>query len=221
LATIVQLVCAGILVGAWAWGRAFWRWRYRSSPAGPTPASEHGERHLAVVPTSPRDEDTRPPDISGRHALIERLAAAEGAAVYNAEGKQLGLFSEVVGAGSEVAIRHDGAFVWRRRVLPVATVEAVLPEHGARGAVVLNIADKRLEHAADTPTSASDEEPAEHYLLFVPTAEGYELVEREGSAPAILDDVSMAGDEDAFCVIKVARSPLPGDGRLCAYLEPR
>jgi hypothetical protein len=215
LATIVQLICAGILVGAWVWGGAFWRWRYRSSPADPTRAPEHPQRHLTVVATSPQDEDTQRPDVSGESALLDRLAAAEGAAVYNAQGKGLGLFSEVVESGSDVAIRHDGAYVWRRRVLPVATVAAVLPEHGARGAVVLNIA------ASDDAPSASDEDSEEHYLLFVPTPEGYQLVERDGDAPAVLDDVSMPGDENAFCVIKVACSPLPGDSRVCAYLERR
>jgi len=220
LATIVQLVCALILVGAWVWGGAFWRWRYRSSPAESTRAPEDGQRHLTVVAPSPPDEDTRRPDVSERRELLDRLAAAEGAAVYNAEGKRLGLFSEVVESGSEVAIRHDGAYMWRRRVLPVATVEAVLPEHGARGAVVLNIAD-RARVSEEEPSSSAGEESVEHYLLFVPTPEGYELVEREGGAPAILDDVSMPGNEDSFCVIKVARSPLPGDDRVCAYLEQR
>jgi hypothetical protein len=154
--------------------------------------------------------------VSGRGALLERLAAREGAAVYDAQGKQLGLFTEVVGTGSEVAIRHDGAFVWRRRVLPVATVEAVLPEHGTRGAVILNIADRRDLASPDNEDAAVD-----HYLLFVPTADGYQLVEQEGNAPALLDDVSLPGDEHSFCVIKVARSPLPDDDRVCAYLEQR
>jgi hypothetical protein len=198
LATIVQLVCAAILVGAWVWGRAFWRWRYRSSPAAP-------ERHLTAVPTPA--EDTRSPDLSGRGSLLERLAAAEGATVYNSQGKQLGQFSEVVASGGEAAIRQQ-------RVLPVATVEAVLPEHGPRGAVVLNIADK-------TDARETDDESVEHYLLFVPTPEGYQLLEREGGMPAILDEVSMPGEENVFCVIKVSRSPLPGDERPCAYLERR
>ena len=42
-------------------------------------------------------------------------------------------------AVKESRIRHDGVFLWRRRVLPLATVAAVLPE---RGAVVLNV-DRR------------------------------------------------------------------------------
>jgi hypothetical protein len=60
----------------------------------------------------------------------------------------------------------------------------------------------------------------ERYLLFIPTPHGYHLVEQSGSAPAVFADVSLPSDESAFFVIKVGRSPLPGDGRLCAYLEP-
>jgi hypothetical protein len=83
----------------------------------------------------------------GRRGLQERLAAAEGAGLYDARGKRLGLFIEPVGDGSEVAIRRDGTFVWRRRVLPAAMVAAFQPEHGARGAVVLNVDDRTLKHS--------------------------------------------------------------------------
>jgi hypothetical protein len=56
------------------------------------------------------------------------------------------------------------------------------------------------------------------YLVFVWKASGYELAEREGELPAAgseLDD----GD-GRFFVSKVAASPLPGDERPCAYLQP-
>jgi hypothetical protein len=281
MATIVSLVCVGILVAAWAWGDVFWRWKYRSSPPDPAHVPEQGQRHLALVATSAPDRalgsfekpgasrDTHPP--GGRRALLEQLAAVEGAAVYDARGKRRGMFLGIVGDGSEVAIRHDGVFVWRRRVLPAAMVAAVRPDHGARGAVVLDTDDKRLAHStaqtrreldhangAQAPAedhvrsadeervfeeeltsrlapyvaardsnddhvipSASNDESVERYLLFLPTPHGYHLVEQDGGAPAVLDDVSLPGDESAFFVIKVGRSPLAGDGRPCAYLEPR
>lgn len=190
---------------------------------------------------------------SGRR--LERLASTEGADLFDAEGKRIGMFIELVGGGREIAIRHEGAFVWHRRVLPCAAVAAVLPEHGPRGAVVLNVAEKTVDRAGDTraeresdrpsadrlpeeevarrlapyvsardsheevePPPASRESQARH-LLFVPTPHGYRLVEREGEPPAAFAEVSLADFEDAFRVIKVARSPLPADGRLCAYLE--
>lgn len=58
----------------------------------------------------------------------------------------------------------------------------------------------------------------ERYLLFVSKPSGYELAEREGKPPAPGSEVE---DGDArFFVSKIAPSPLPGDERPCAYLQP-
>ncbi len=56
------------------------------------------------------------------------------------------------------------------------------------------------------------------HLLFVSKPSGYELVEREGEAPAPGTEVE-AGDL-RFTVAKIGTSPLPGDSRPCAYLQP-
>jgi hypothetical protein len=55
------------------------------------------------------------------------------------------------------------------------------------------------------------------YLLFVSKPSGYELHERDGEPPSVGEEV----EEDAvrMTVTKVAPSPLPGDGRRCAYLQ--
>jgi hypothetical protein len=55
------------------------------------------------------------------------------------------------------------------------------------------------------------------HLLFVWTATGYELREREGEPPAVGSEV----DDDGVrgLVSKIAPSPLPGDTRPCAYLQ--
>ncbi len=56
------------------------------------------------------------------------------------------------------------------------------------------------------------------YLLFVWKPSGYELREREGDPPTVGEEVE---EEDVrFTVSKVAPSPLPGDERRCAYLQP-
>ena len=180
-------------------------------------------------------------------ALLERLTSAEGADVYDAGGRRLGTFIEVVGDGGEVVIRHDGAFVWRRRTLPVSAVATVLPEHGVRGAVILNVDRTRLDDAtavggvtdnddsggehrrfeeelgarlAPYVTGRRNDEraPSERHLLFVSSPKGYSLVERDGPPPAALDYLSLPGHEGVFRVIKLAPSPLPGDRRMCAYL---
>jgi hypothetical protein len=56
------------------------------------------------------------------------------------------------------------------------------------------------------------------YLLFISKPTGYELREREGELPAVGEEVEEG--EDRLRVSKLAPSPLPGDQRRCAYLQP-
>jgi len=55
------------------------------------------------------------------------------------------------------------------------------------------------------------------YLVFVVKPTGYELHEREGDPPQVGERVEY-GDR-SYWVSKVSTSPLPGDGRRCAYLQ--
>jgi hypothetical protein len=57
-----------------------------------------------------------------------------------------------VGAGAEFAIRHDGIFLWRRRVLPITMVAKVLPEQRA---VVLKVDQRALERTNGGSTSVA------------------------------------------------------------------
>jgi hypothetical protein len=58
------------------------------------------------------------------------------------------------------------------------------------------------------------------HLLFVPSPAGYELLESAGPPPAVGSPVELPDrDGVGFAVVKLARSPLPDDARLCAYLE--
>lgn len=56
------------------------------------------------------------------------------------------------------------------------------------------------------------------HLLFVWSPSGYRLLERDGDAPRVGDEVELDGDERQR-VTRLGPSPLPGDGRLCAYLQ--
>jgi hypothetical protein len=56
------------------------------------------------------------------------------------------------------------------------------------------------------------------YLEFVWTPNGYEFRERDGEPPTVGAEVGEGSDR--FVVTKVAASPLPGDSRRCAYLQP-
>jgi len=57
------------------------------------------------------------------------------------------------------------------------------------------------------------------YLLFVSQPTGYELRERDGDPPSIGDMVEEEED-GRMRVSKIGPSPLPGDSRRCAYLQP-
>ena len=56
------------------------------------------------------------------------------------------------------------------------------------------------------------------HLLFVWKTSGYELAERKGETPAVGAEVEEG--EKRFVVTRVGPSPLPGDKRSCAYLQP-
>jgi hypothetical protein len=58
----------------------------------------------------------------------------------------------------------------------------------------------------------------ERYLLFVSKPTGYELREGDGEIPAVGSVVEL--DEGRMQVNRVSPSPLPGDERPCAYLQP-
>lgn len=79
------------------------------------------------------------------------------------------------------------------------------------------------EGAADQTTRDSGRGKggnAAGHLLFVSTPRGYTLVELAGTPPPVGRRVEVPGQEGAFLVNKLGPSPLPGDRRTCAYLEP-
>jgi hypothetical protein len=55
------------------------------------------------------------------------------------------------------------------------------------------------------------------HLLFIWKPSGYELREADGDVPAVGATVEI--DDRQERVSKVGPSPLPGDPRLCAYLQ--
>ena len=76
------------------------------------------------------------------------------------------------------------------------------------------------------PLPAPDPEPAPERverveeaaaLLFLASPSGYRLVERAGAAAARGDRVELAGG--TYRVVRLGPSPLPADGRRCAFLE--
>ena len=70
--------------------------------------------------------------------------------------------------------------------------------------------------AEQEPAQTEPTADAEGHILFVPTDDGYELVEQFGPAPGV-DEVVEVGDQ-SWVVMKLGRSPLPFDDRDCAFL---
>ena len=76
---------------------------------------------------------------------------------------------------------------------------------------------RRLEEVASRPPADEPHEAeADACVLFVPTAEGYRLVPLDVGPPRVGDRVELEGE--AFDVLRVGPSPLPGDDRPCAFL---
>jgi hypothetical protein len=74
--------------------------------------------------------------------------------------------------------------------------------------------------AAAAPATEPEPErtaPAAGWVAFVGTAQGYRLVDVSGLTPRLGEPIELEGA--TFRVLKVGRSPLPGDARRCAYLE--
>ena len=81
---------------------------------------------------------------------------------------------------------------------------------------------ERLEQAVDLegvePAASVPEPAAGDYLVFVCTPGGYALREGEGEAPAAGNRLTLDGVD--YALAKLGLSPLPADGRRCAYLDP-
>jgi hypothetical protein len=56
------------------------------------------------------------------------------------------------------------------------------------------------------------------YLVFVSKPTGYELRECSGDLPSVGQEIEEDGSR--LRVSKIGTSPLPGDRRRCAYLQP-
>jgi hypothetical protein len=76
------------------------------------------------------------------------------------------------------------------------------------------------EPGTDGVEEPEQSNPESEHLLFVPTYQGYLLVERSGAAPALGEVVELPETPGArLMVAKLASSPLPHDRRTCVYLN--
>jgi hypothetical protein len=152
--------------------------------------------------------DERSAELTARAAELEeeqaRLTAAEAAVKARASRLE------------DLGIAADGEHA--------AVVDRLLTLLEKRDAEIAELSAKVLEPTEPEPVEAVPappapaEPPARAHLLFVPTGQRYQLVGREGPAPAIGAEIALEGGR-RFVVSKLASSPLPADERRCAYLE--
>jgi hypothetical protein len=96
--------------------------------------------------------------------------------------------------------------------LELAQLRGQLEEERTRKDVQVHVWPEE-QSVPTTPAPAQ----TEHYLLCVPTAAGYVLLDRVGGLPSVGQAVDVPEEEGRFTVTKVVR--LPRNGRPCAYLQ--
>ena len=112
---------------------------------------------------------------------------------------------------------------WRRRRPPPPVLLSSLDRLAELIERVVALLDQISLAPAPAPlepeTAAADPPVQAGHVLFVPSADGYLLFQRDGPPPERGTAVEL--DDDAFLVLRLGLSPLPHDGRRCAYLESR
>lgn len=80
---------------------------------------------------------------------------------------------------------------------------------------------RRSSPAGEPPAESSSQDGAGTHVLFIWHASGYQLLSREGRVPEAGAEITLGEHGGGrYLVSKVGPSPLPGDSRRCAFLEP-
>ena len=117
------------------------------------------------------------------------------------------------GSAADVAeLRRQLAARERRLAESVGEIAKMNREHRA----LLQLVERQFQ-LEDTTTSMPEPKSEAAHVLFVPSATGYTLLERDGIAPEAGDIVEVDGGR--YVVRRHGPSPLPGPRRRCAYLE--
>jgi predicted nucleic acid-binding Zn-ribbon protein len=151
---------------------------------------------------------------------VERDAALERAAALEPEVESLraelrDAVAQIPGDGPQADVselRRQLAARERRLGESVGEIAKMNREHRA----LLQLVERQF-HLEDTATSMPEPPTEAAHVLFVPSANGYTLLEREGVAPEAGDTVEVDGSR--YVVRRHGPSPLPGPRRRCAYLE--
>jgi hypothetical protein len=151
---------------------------------------------------------------------VERDAALQRAAALEPEVESLrdqlrdaSAHAPVDGSHVDVSeLQRQLAARERRLAESVGEIAKMNREHRA----LLQLVERQFQ-LEETTTSLPEPRGETAHVLFVPSATGYTLVERDGIAPEAGDIVEVDGGR--YIVRRHGPSPLPGPRRRCAYLE--
>jgi hypothetical protein len=157
-------------------------------------------------------------DLERREELTARLRSAVEELLHSGSTELDARHADLAALARDLSVREEEVsaaeieVAERRQELGAVELRRAALERRERAAVER---DEKLAQAAGAVGAASA--PATSHVLFV-AADGYRLVERNGAAPDVGAHVEIDGLE--YVVARVGRSPLPGDGRACAVLDP-
>jgi ATP-binding cassette, subfamily B, bacterial len=185
-----------------------------------------GERHRVAIaralirqsPILALDEPTTGLDPAKRREVVTATRDLIGATTTLLVTHDM----ELAQQADEILLLHAGRIAARGSYHQLLTDSTdfrrlVGSQDGHRGRVALQAVDR--SHAQEQ-RAAEQSQQRERHLVFFPHAYCYLLTERRGAPPRVGSEVVL--DEPAraaYVVTKVVASPLPGDGRSCAYLE--
>ncbi len=145
-------------------------------------------------------------------ALAIELRAREEAV--RAEEREASLRKQELGA---VELRR--AAVERREATAAERESALEQAASDLRARELQLAERERSRPlrADPALPPAPEPEAPTHLLYI-ARDGWRLVQHDGPVPPLDSPVDVDGE--VLVVTRIGRSPLPGDRRACAYLEP-
>jgi hypothetical protein len=167
---------------------------------------EHAERLREAITELERREEL----LRDSRASVERVLRLGTSDLEAREAELTGYLRDLTERESRLTVAEE-ELARRRQELGAVELKRAAVEARERA---LDVRDAELS-ARETAIAAEDaaEEPVE--LAFVPGVR-YALAEPE--PPPLLPGSELEVDKETFLVVRIGRSPLPGDGRRCAYL---